>query len=88
LTPVSFADTFVPLAIQGGSVDMSTGKHYYIEQTADGRFAVRANGSEKASAVFDTQQAAIAHVRLLNSDDKPNIERVRKTKGGRPDKWR
>jgi len=35
---------------------MPTDEHYFIEQTEDGRFAVRAKGSARASAVLDTQE--------------------------------
>ncbi len=67
---------------------MSTGKHYFIEQNADGTFAVRAKDSERASALFNTQQEAEQHVRSLNPDDKPDVERVRNVATGERDKWR
>jgi excisionase family DNA binding protein len=35
---------------------MPTHEHYFIEHTEDGRFAVRAKESARASAVFDTQE--------------------------------
>jgi len=35
---------------------MPTDEHYFIEQTEDGRFAVRAKESARASAVLDTQE--------------------------------
>jgi hypothetical protein len=64
---------------------MSTGKHYFIEQTDDHRYAVRAKGSEHASGVFDTQREAIDHVNKLNPSDHPDVERVRNTDRGRRD---
>jgi hypothetical protein len=67
---------------------MSTGKHYFVEQTEDGRFAVRAKDSERASATFATQEEGIRHVRELNPEDHPDIERVRNTTGGGRDQWR
>ncbi len=67
---------------------MSTGKHYFIEQTDDGRYAVRSKGSERASDILDTQRAAIERVKELNPDDHPDIERVRNTDVGGRDKWR
>lgn len=67
---------------------MSTGKHYFVEQTANGPYAVRAKGSEKASAILDTQQAAINRIKELNPDDHPDVERVRHVRAGGPDKWR
>lgn len=41
---------------------MSTDKHYFIEQTDAGRYAVRAKGSERASDILDTQREAIGRV--------------------------
>jgi hypothetical protein len=67
---------------------MSTGKHYFIEQTDDNRYAVRARGSARASAILDTQRNAIELARELNPDDRPNIERVRNTRAGGRDQWR
>jgi uncharacterized protein YdaT len=67
---------------------MSTGKHYFIEKTDDGRYAVRAKGSERASEILDTQRAAIDRVSELNPNDRPDVERVRHTDVGGPDKWR
>jgi hypothetical protein len=37
---------------------MSTGKHYFVEQTDNGQYAVRARGSERASDILDTQRDA------------------------------
>jgi hypothetical protein len=67
---------------------MSTGKHYFIERTNDGRYAIRAKESGHASEILDTQEAAIERVRDLNPEDHPDVERVRNTSGGGPDKWR
>ena len=67
---------------------MSTNKHYYVEQTDDGRYAVRGERSDRASGVFDTQREAIEHAKELNPTDHPDIERVRDTKRGGRDKWR
>ena len=67
---------------------MPTGKHYFVEQTDDGRYAVRAKGSERASDVLDTQRDAIDRVKELNPNDRPDIERVRNTQVGGRDKWR
>jgi hypothetical protein len=38
--------------------------------------------------VHDTQKEAIEHAKKLNPDDHPDVERVRHTSGGSPDKWR
>ncbi|MGH7781069.1 MAG: DUF2188 domain-containing protein [Candidatus Binataceae bacterium] len=63
-------------------------KHYFVEQTDDLRYAVRAKGSQRASDVLDTQDDAIDRVFELNPDDRPDIERVRNTVAGGRDKWR
>ncbi len=67
---------------------MSTDKHYFIEQNEEGKYAVYAKGSDRASAVMDTQKEAIAHAKDLNPNDHPDVERVRHTEAGSPDKWR
>lgn len=67
---------------------MSIKNHYYIEQTEDGRYAVRSEGSDRASAVLDTQREAIERARELNPNDHPDVERVRNTSKGGRDKWR
>ena len=67
---------------------MSTGKHYFVEQTDDGRYAVRAKGSKRASDILDTQRDAIGRVDELNPDDRPDVERVRNTTAGGRNKWR
>jgi hypothetical protein len=67
---------------------MSTGKHYFVEQTHDGRYAVRAKGSLRASSILATQRDAVKRVSELNPNDHPDVERVRHTPVGGPDKWR
>lgn len=67
---------------------MSTNEHYYVEQTTDGRYAVRGKNSERASGVYDTQREAIDRARELNPNDRPDVERVRQTDRGGRDKWR
>lgn len=37
---------------------MSTGKHYFIEETDEGKFAIRAKGSQRASRLADAQKEA------------------------------
>ncbi len=59
-----------------------------MEQTDDGRYAVRGEGSKRASGLFDTQRQAIDHANELNPVDHPDVERVRNTDVGRRDKWR
>ena len=67
---------------------MSSGKHYSIERNAEGKFAVRSNDAKHTSGVFQTQNEATAHAKKLNTADRPDVERVRRTPGGSPDKRR
>lgn len=63
-------------------------KRLFIEQRADKDFAVRRPGSDRASAVEDTQAAAIARARELEPDAIILVERVRDTSVGHRDQWR
>ncbi len=65
-----------------------TDKHYFVEMNDDGKFAVRAKGSERASSLHDTQAEAITEANRLNPSDQADVERVRTSAGGGPDKWR
>ena len=65
-----------------------TGKHYFVEKNEEGMFAVRAQGSKHASSLHRTQGEAVVEADRLNSEDHPDVERVRQTDGGGPDKWR
>jgi uncharacterized protein YdaT len=67
---------------------MAKGKHYFVEQTDDGRYAVRPKGSNRASDILDTQREAINRAKELNPNDRPDVERVRNTGAGGRDKWR
>lgn len=67
---------------------MSKGKHYFIEQTDDGRYAIRGKGSQRASEILGTQREAIDRAKEINPNDHPDVERVRDTKIGGRDKWR
>ena len=62
--------------------------HVYIEQRTQKDFAVRREGSERASAVAPTQAGANALAREMFPDVDPNVERVRHTSAGKPDQWR
>jgi hypothetical protein len=53
-----------------------------------GKFPVKARGAERASGIFNAQREATARANELNPNDKPDVERVRRTSGGDPDKWR
>jgi hypothetical protein len=54
--------------------------HYLIEENAEGKFAIRAKGSQRASRLVDTQKEAEKLVKQFNPDDRPDVERVRNTK--------
>lgn len=51
-------------------------------------YAVRKEHSERASAVAKTQTEAIKIAKKMFPDIKPDVERVRHTNKGKPDKWR
>ena len=65
-----------------------TDKHYFIEKNDDGRVAVRAESSKRATRLVDTQKEAKAIVKDLNPNDKPNLERLNDTKKGKLPQWR
>lgn len=72
----------------GSAYAMSNGKHYFVEENDEGKFAVRAKGSERASRLADTQKEAEKLVKQFNPYDQPDIERVRNTTSGKRDHWR
>lgn len=67
---------------------MATENHYFVEENKQGKFAVRAKGSKRASRLLDTQAEAEKFAKQLNAGDKPDVERVRNTAGGGRDQWR
>lgn len=60
----------------------------YIEQRAQGDYAVRKEHSKRASAVESTQAQAIERAREMFPGIRPDVERVRQTSKGKSDKWR
>ena len=60
----------------------------YVERRPKGDFAVRRPGSERASAVEQTQAKAIERAREISPGVAPDVERVRHTNRGKPDQWR
>ena len=60
----------------------------YVERRAQGDYAVRRPGSERASAVEPTQRQAIERAKQIEPNSTPMVERVRSTDVGHPDKWR
>lgn len=60
----------------------------FVERRPQGDYAVRRGGSQRASAVAETQTEAIEIARDLNPGSAPLVERVRNTNVGRRDHWR
>ena len=67
---------------------MSKPGNIYVEPRKEGDFAVRREGSQRASAVLPTQKAAIERAKELAPDKRPNVARVRTTSAGGPDQFR
>jgi hypothetical protein len=67
---------------------MPTQRHYFIERTKDGRYAVRAAGSIRATFVFETQQEAIEYAAKLNPSDHPEVERIGNVASTGRGEWR
>jgi hypothetical protein len=63
-------------------------KKLYIEQREDGDYAIRRQGSERASDVKPTQAEAIERAGEIDPDAAILVERVRDTEKGGRDKWR
>jgi hypothetical protein len=63
-------------------------KELDVERRPEGDYAVRRPGSERASAVEETQAEAIERAREIEPDAAIHVERVRHTDRGGPDKWR
>jgi uncharacterized protein YdaT len=60
----------------------------YVERRPQGDYAVRREGSDRASAVTSTQAKAIERAQEIAPHTKPVVERVRHTSRGKPDQWR
>jgi predicted RNase H-like HicB family nuclease len=73
---------------ESSSMTEKSGGQLYVERRAQGDYAVRRPGSERASDILPTQRKAIARARELSPDSTPMVERVRNTAAGKPDKWR
>jgi len=61
---------------------------FFIEQRAQGDYAIRKPNSQRASAVVPTQKKAVALARKMNPDAAIHVERVRDVKTGSRDRWR
>ncbi len=67
---------------------MMSSNNLFVERRAQGDYAVRKPGSERASAVRPTQGEAIERAQELNPNAAIHVERVRHTERGGPDQWR
>ncbi|HXW21001.1 MAG TPA: DUF2188 domain-containing protein [Roseiarcus sp.] len=63
-------------------------RQLFVERRPQRDYAVRLGRAKRASAVLPTQAEAIARAKQLNPRARPLVARVRKTRGGGPDKWR
>ncbi len=59
----------------------------YIERAGDGTYAVKENG-QVVSGGHRTQKDAEDAAKKIAPDVRPDVERVRHTPKGEPDKWR
>jgi hypothetical protein len=60
----------------------------YIERNVAGQYDVKERGNPKPIATAPTQREAEEKVKQLFPAVRPDVERVRHTNKGEPDKWR
>ena len=60
---------------------------FFIERRDDGDYAAQRANAERASRLFDTQKEAVDWAQE-RTEGPVHVERVRRTEGGTPDKWR
>lgn len=60
----------------------------YVERQSDGTYAVKERNNSRPIATGRTQEEAIQAAHRLRPGVKLDIERVRDTDRGSPDKWR
>lgn len=61
---------------------------FFIEKRPDGTFAVERPNSQRASAIENTQKAAIDRAQQIDSKATIHVARVRHTSKGHPDQFR
>jgi hypothetical protein len=86
----TFAISFgaaIAAPVSGGK-GMPTQRHYFIEQTKDGRYTIRAAGSIRASFVFETQQEAFEYAAKLNPSNHRDVERIGNVASAGRGEWR
>lgn len=60
----------------------------FVEKRDTKEFAVERPNCKRASGLFETQAEAIEFAKKLSDQPTVQVERVRHTNGGDPDKWR
>jgi hypothetical protein len=73
---------------QEGMMMSKSPKKLYVEQREEGDYAVRRQGSDRASDVKPTLAEAIERAEEIDPDAAILVERVRDTSKGGRDKWR
>lgn len=63
-------------------------KNIYIERGNDGKYRAKHSHGAGTGISTDTQREAIEAVKTRFPGVRPDVERVRNTKGGSRDKWR
>jgi hypothetical protein len=66
---------------------MSTAKHFFTEEAADGKFSVRANNPDPAGSPVNNQAEAIHRFAFPTPTSHPEVEPLR-DRSDAPDKWR
>jgi hypothetical protein len=67
---------------------MSKNSEFFIEKRRDGSFAVERPNSQRASAIEETQKAAIGRAKQIDPNATVHVARVKHTSKGKPDQWR
>lgn len=60
----------------------------FIEKNKEGQFEVKEAGKSRPAAVAPTQEEAEEKAQKLFPGTRPDVERVRHTEKGGPDRWR
>jgi len=67
---------------------MPKNDQWYVERNDDGKYSAKKGGAQRASAVENTQAAAIERAKEIDPKAPIHVERVRDTDVGSRDKWR
>ena len=82
------AGPFIVLTLPALAASFSPMSNIYIERNPNGDYEVKEKGNPKAVAVAPTQKAAEEQAARLYPGVRPDVERVKHTDKGGPDKWR